>query len=410
MDKTPSAVSLAYLTTDFPVLSHTFISREVVGLEKRGVDIQHLSIHTPDPAEISSEDLHFKDRVFYIFPLNKLDFIKTHIQFFLRMPGKYTYWLYYVISRKETRFRDRIRSLYHFAEAVYLAKEVERRHIKHIHAHFFQGNATVAMVISKLLGTTYSITAHGTALLVDRILNKEKIEHAKFIISISQYNKNFMLKIDPSCDDKVFVVHCGLNLQKFLPPTQAPHNEVFTLLSVGRLVWEKAYHYLIETCRILRDEGVKFRCLLVGDGELREELESLIEKYDLGSHIELLGSVFQEKIQDYYQQADAFILTSVSEGLPVVLMEAMAKELPVIASDITGIPELLDDGVNGYLIPAKQPQAYADAVKKMIENPQQRVAMGQKGREKVLAEFDIEKNTQQLHDIYHSQLKENPVD
>jgi len=409
MEEKQPRLSLAYITTDFPVLSHTFISREVNGLEKLNVDIKHLSIHTPDPSEISSEDAHFKNHVFYIFPLNKLAFIKAHFEFLLRMPAKYFYWMYYVVSRRETKFIDRIRCFYHFAEAIYLAKEVEQQHIKHIHAHFFQGNATIAMIISKLLGTTYSITAHGSALLIDRILNKEKIEHAKFIISISQYNKNFMLKVDPSCDNKVFVVHCGLNPNKFLPAPPRK-NQVFTLLAIGRMVWEKAYTYLIETCRILRDEGIEFRCLLIGDGPERNTLEKLIEQHDLWQHIELLGVVLQERIQEYYNQADAFILTSVSEGIPVVIMEAMSKELPIIASDITGIPELVEEGVSGYLVPSKQPQAYADAVKKLIENPEQRIEMGKKGREKIQAEFDIEKNIQQLYEIYHTQLKEKSID
>lgn len=405
MNNKQPTLSLAYITTDFPVLSHTFISREINGLEQLGVEVKHLSIHTPDPAEISAEDAHFKDKVFYIFPLDKMAFMKAHFEYLFKMPGKYFYWMYYAVSRPNTKFADRIRCFYHFAEAVYLCKEVKRQGIQHIHAHFFSGTATIAMLVSKLIGTTYSITAHGSALLVDRVLIKEKLEHAKFVISISQYNKNFMLKVDPDCDNKVFVVHCGLNPDKFLP---APPNKnpVFTLLAIGRMVWEKAYEYLIETCRILRDEGIEFRCLLIGDGPERDKLEKLIEQYDLWQNIELLGVVLQERIQDYYNQADAFILTSVSEGIPVVIMEAMSKQLPVVASDITGIPELVEESVSGYLVPPKSPQAYADAVKKLIQNPEQCVAMGKKGRQKIQAEFAIDKNIQQLYDIYQAQLKE----
>ncbi len=409
MHKQQPHLSLAYLTTDFPVFSHTFISREINGLEELGVEIKHLSIHTPHPSDISDEDAHFKDKVFYIFPLNKSNFIQAHLEFFFRMPHQYFYWMYYVVSRSETKFIDRIRCFYHFAEAVYLAKEVKRQNIKHIHAHFFQGNATIAMIVSKLLGISYSITAHGSALLVNRILNKEKIQHAKFIIAISQYNKNFMLNINPDFAKKVFVVHCGLKSDSF-PPAPPRNNPLFTLLAIGRMVWEKAYQYLIETCRILRDEGIAFRCLLIGDGAERHKLEQLIKQYQLEQHIQLLGTVLQERIQDYYNQADAFILTSISEGIPIVIMEAMSKQLPVIASDITGIPELVEDGVSGYLVPSKQPQAYADAVKKLINNPQQCVTMGKKGREKIQAEFDIDTNIQQLYEIYHTQLKEIAVD
>ncbi len=408
MAETHPLLSLAYLHTEFPATSHTFISREVEGLTKLGVEIKHLSLHAPKASEVSAEDAHFKNQIFYVFPLKLLMFIKAHWEFLWRMPGKYFYWMYYVVSRRGTKFRDRIRSLYHFAEAIYLAKEIEQQKIQHVHAHFFQGNATIGIILSKLIGITYSVTGHGTALLVDRILIKEKLEHAKFVISISQYNKNFMLSVLPECAAKVFVVHCGLNPNRF-PPAPVRKNQVFTLLAIGRMVWEKAYQYLVETCRILRDEGIEFRCLVVGEGEERGKIEALIDRYDLWQHIELLGMVLQERIQEYYNQADAFILTSVSEGLPVVLMEAMSKELPIVASNITGIPELVEEGISGYLVPARQPQAYADAVKKLISNPEQRVAMGKKGREKVLAEFDIEKNIRQLYDIYQAQLKEISV-
>ncbi|SEH04345.1 glycosyltransferase family 4 protein [Candidatus Venteria ishoeyi] len=394
---------LAYLTSDFPVLSHTFISREVKGLEKLGYSIRHLSIHRPAAEEISKEDEVFKGKVFYIFPLKKWDFIWTHIRFLLRMPLRYLYYFFYIISRPDTRLHDRIRTVYHFAEAVYLAAEVERQGITHIHAHFYHNNATIALLVAKLLGISYSITAHGSALLIERVLIKEKTESAQFILCISQYNKNFILKHYPQYADKVFVVHCGLNPQQFLP-APPPANDKLTLLAIGRFVPVKAYADLLKACFLLKQQGLDFRCVLIGDGPESEKLQQLIADYQLQDVIEMPGIVLQEKIQAYFEQADIFVLSSISEGIPVVLMEAMSKQVPVVATHITGIPELVEDGVSGYLPPPANPEAFAAAIQKLATDAALRQRMGQAGRNKILAEFDIEKNILERKAIYDRYL------
>lgn len=393
---------IAYLMTDFPSVSHTFISREIKEMRASNIDISCFAIHTPPAHEVAKEDDDFKGQVFYFFPLNKLAFVKTHIFTLVQMPFQYMYWFWYVISRPQTTFRDRLRCAFHFFEAIYLANEMKRQQIKHIHAHFLQGNATVAMLISKFLKITYSVTVHNSTLPMDKVLQKEKIQNAKFLIAISEYNKKKLLEVEPNSKDKIFVVHCGLEPDKFLPNPQLP--EIFTFLAVGRLTWEKSYPDLIEACRILKSKNLIFQCIIVGDGDERQNLEKLIKQYSLEKEIKLAGLVLQEEIQNYYNKAHLFVLSSITEGIPVVLMEAMSKELPVVATNITGVPELVKHKETGILVPASQPTLFAEAIEFFINNQIVGKEMGLKGRQKIEQSFHIVKNIQLLKQIFESQL------
>jgi colanic acid/amylovoran biosynthesis glycosyltransferase len=395
---------IAYLMTDFPVCSHTFISREIKELQRMGVEIACFAVHTTPDHEIAKEDEHFKEKVFYIFPLDKWRFISVHFKTFFQKPLKYLYWFWYLISRPNTKMRDRLRCVLHFAEGIYLIDEMKRQQITHIHSHFLQGNAAVAMIISKFLNITYSVSVHNSRLPMDKILQKEKMEYAKFLISISKYNKKKMLETDPNNEKKIFVVHCGLDPDYFLPSPNPP--EIFTFLAVGRLTWEKSYPDLIETCRILKEKNLIFKCVVVGEGDERQKLEQLIKQHNLEKEIKLVGLVLQENIQTYYEQAHLFVLSSVTEGIPVVLMEAMSKGLPVVATNITGIPELVLHEKTGFLVPVNQPQSFATAIEYFMNNPEIRTTMGLEGRKKVEQSFHIVKNVQQLKEIFETQLAE----
>ena len=395
---------IAYITSDFPVVSHTFISREIKELQKLGVDIACFAIHTPPDHEIAKEDDNFRGKVFYIFPLDKWRFIRVHLKTFFQSPLKYLYWFWYLISRPNTQMRDRLRCVFHFFEGVYLADEMKKQQINHIHSHFLQGNTSVAMIVSKFLNITYSVSVHNSTLPMDKVLQKEKMEHAKFLISISEYNKKKLLETDPNSEKKIFVVYCGLDTDRFLPNPKLP--EIFTFLSVGRLTWEKSYPDLIEACRILKEKNIVFQCIIIGDGNERQKLEQLVKQYKLEKEVKLVGLVLQEKIQAYYEQAHLFVLSSIIEGIPVVLMEAMSKGLPVVATNITGIPELVVHEKTGFLVPVNQPQAFANAIEHFMNNPDIRNTMGLEGRKKVEQSFHIVKNVLELKNVFEAQLVE----
>lgn len=395
---------IAYITSDFPVVSHTFISREIKELQKLDVEIACFAIHTPPEHEIAKEDDNFRGKVFYIFPLDKLRFIRVHLKTLFLSPVKYLYWFWYLISRPTTKIRDRLRCVFHFLEGVYLADEMKKQQINHIHSHFLQGNTTVALVVSKFLNITYSVSVHNSTLPMDKVLQKEKMEHAKFLISISEYNKKKMLETDPNAEKKIFVVHCGLDPDHFLPNPKLP--AIFTFLAVGRLTWEKSYPDLIEACFLLKKKNLIFQCIIIGDGDERQKLEQLIKQYNLEQEVKLAGLVLQEKIQTYYEQAHLFVLSSITEGIPVVLMEAMSKGLPVVATNITGIPELVLHEKTGLLVPPNQPQAFANAIEYFMNNSNIRTTMGLEGRKKVEQSFHIVKNARELKDIFKTHLAE----
>ena len=401
-DYVMSRLYLGYFTSFFPALAHTFISREVKGLTRLGLNIKCFSVHKPPRELIPEEDRELVQDTFYIFPINIFGFICSHIYYVFSRPAKYLNILFFLLTKRNLRLKDRIRNLYHFSEAVYMAKEIEDNNIKHLHVHFASGPATSAMIISNLLGVSFSFTAHGSDLFLDELLLEEKITSAKFIITISNYNKAILSNIVHEANEKVSVVYCGVDPHMFLPCHKK--TPTITILSVGRLVWQKGYCYLIEACRILRKNGFQFHCIIIGEGPEREKLQRLICEHGLDDLVELKGKVFQDKIQSYYDLADIFVSPSISEGIPVVLMEAMCKEIPVIATRITGIPELIQHRNSGFLISPGNVEKLAEALALLIKNDGLRKKLGKNGRKKVLREFNLKRNLKTLKGIFESQI------
>ncbi|MCP4695288.1 MAG: glycosyltransferase family 4 protein [Gammaproteobacteria bacterium] len=393
-------LAISYFISEYPALSHTFVSREISGLRRLGVDIKVFSVHKPPIEEMSGKDREAMRETEYIFPLHIPGFIWAHLYYLIKKPKTYLGTLFFLLSRKKTGLKNRFRTFYHFCEGVWLAKKTEGE--KHIHVHFIEGTATAAMAASRLTGISFSVTAHGSELLIEQLLLKEKAEAAKFIITISNYNKNFIAAKVPASGDKTHVVHSGVDPFAFLPsPRQA---NVFTILCIGRLVPVKGYPFLLEACKALKDKRRAFRCIIIGEGPERAAMQELIAEYGLDNNIELKGLVYQEQIQEYYDVADIFVLSSVSEGIPVVLMEAMSKEIPVVATRITGIPELVEDRNSGLLVSPGNATELGEAMSLLMENGELRKKIGKKGRETVLRDFNLEKNIMKLKSIFSESI------
>lgn len=399
---TKEIFNLTYFTSCFPSLTQTFIYREVAELRKLGVKINTFSIHRPPKDMLSEEAKSLVDNTFYIFPVILHKFLWAHLYYLFKKPITYIRILFFVLTRRNTRPKDRIRTFYHFCEAIYMAKRIEEDKIKHIHVHFISGPATVAMIISKLLGISFSLTAHGSDLLVEKVLLKEKITLAKFIVAISDYNRNCLINVVPESKGKIYVVHCGVDPSLFQPSPKESDEKI--ILSVGSLRWQKAHSFLIEACRILKEKSIQFRCIIVGEGPERSKLEQLICQYGLNNFVELKGAVFQEEIQSYYSQADMFVLPSISEGIPVSLMEAMSKEVPVITTRITGIPELVEHMKTGLLVSPKDAKQLSDAISILINSDKLREKLSKAGREKIMQDFNIRKNILELKSLYESNI------
>jgi colanic acid/amylovoran biosynthesis glycosyltransferase len=400
-------IVIAYVAQTFPALTQTFVYRETQALEEMGFEIVTNAIWKPDVSKLSQESRHLVDRSHYVFPLSWRKFFRAHFFILRTRPRKYLGTLLFVLTRKGEQPKNRLRTFYHFLEAVYLAPELERRQVQHIHAHFAINAATLALVLSRLLDISFSFTAHNI-FFIDRLLLKDKVWTARFVVAISEFSKQFLLRLVPGQDlgGKIHIVHCGLSPEDFAPVDRTPTADVPLLLFVAQLAERKGAPYLVEACRLLAERGVAFRCVIIGDGAQRPLLEQLIDRYSLQGVVELAGAMPQERVKPYLQRADVFVLPCITasngdmDGIPVSLMEAMAMEIPVVSTYVSGIPELIEDGQSGLLVEEKDEIGLADALQRLIQDEAVRVALGKNGRSKVVQEFNIHDNASQLTTLF----------
>jgi colanic acid/amylovoran biosynthesis glycosyltransferase len=280
--------------------------------------------------------------------------------------------------------------------------------VDHIHAHFVSVNAVAAQVAADLIGITYSIHAHAFDIFQRNQKSvRRQLKLAPAVVTIAEYNRTYIHNLCPSwCLDDIRVVHCGLNPEDFKPSIISYEDSMMHILSVGSLVEKKGHEYLIDACAQLADKGFKFQCSIVGGGSLQEKLQAQINKYSLQGIITLHGAKNQAQILDLYRHSDIFVLACVTalngdiDGIPVVLMEAMAMQIPVITTPVTGIPELVQDGKNGFLVPERDAGALALAIERLINDKSLRNKLGQQGRRTVLAGFDIHQTGAQMAEIF----------
>jgi glycosyltransferase involved in cell wall biosynthesis len=300
-----------------------------------------------------------------------------------------------------------------FPKTVYFAELMSAEGVQHVHAHFANHPAAAAFIIHHLAGIPYSFTAHGSDLHVDRHMLQEKVAGAAFVVPISSYNKELIVEeCGEQFRDKIVVIHCGVDTHVFQPATRESSFGPFTILCTGTLHEVKGQTYLVEACRLLKERGISFICNFVGDGPDQQMLAEQIAKAGLGALVHLLGRRTREQIAELLQSADVVVAPSVPtsqgkrEGIPVVLMEAMGSGVAVVASGISGIPELVEHERSGLLTPPRDALALADALERLCHNPALRRSLGQSGRDKVVREFDLATNATALIEHFHGSIME----
>jgi len=394
---------IAMLTSRYPAISHTFIWRDVVSLRQQGLEVHTCSLNRPGERDLLTEEYREEYRkTFYIKGVSPAAIALAHLNRMFRSPTRYLSSLYFAIRTQGGGLKKLLWNFFYFVEGGILADWAQRSAIEHIFAHFAFSGSAVAMYSSKMGGPPYTIRVHGSDIFYDCPGHylKEKFAHATAIVCISDFCRSQVLcMVPPDQWSKVSVVRCGVDPQRFLPrrkrlPDQ--EQEVVVFLCVARLVRAKGLHLLLRACSCLLEKGIHLKCVLVGDGPAREELQAFTNDLMICRHVEFVGSVGQDRIQDYYEQADVFVLPSFAEGVPIVLMEAMAKELPVISTRVMGVPELVEDGVNGLLVPPANEEALVKAMEQLAKDPQLRRRLGKAGREKVIAEYNQETNVTKL--------------
>ena len=404
---------IAYIVQKFPNLTITFVYREIQALRARGMEIATFSIWKPRRDELSQEAVGLMEGTFYVFPLNVPHFLGAHLYYLLARPLKYIGTLLLLWRQPGEGVRGRFRLLYRFAEAVYLAKEMERQKVRHIHAAFASNPATLALIISRLTGISFSFAAHAYGVFAAPVLLRQKLMAAKFVIASTRYNKGYLAAQFPDIPmDKVRVIYHGVSLQHFQPGGRKGDGRPM-ILCVAQFREKKGLPFLVQACRILKAKGHDFECCIVGDGAQRTYLETLIEEYGLQDTVRLEGIVFQEKLRDYYRRADIFALPSVvasdgdRDGIPVSLIEAMAMGCPAVSTFVSGIPELVEDGWTGMLVPPGDAAALAKALQALLRDKGLRRRMGQASRDKVVRQFNIEDSVAQVASLFAEELGES---
>ena len=393
---------VAYVMSRFPRLSETFVLYEILALERRGVAVELYPLLREQARLVHPEAVALVERARYL-PFLSPSIVRSQIHFLRRRPRAYLGALGDLLRGTWGSLNFLVGAIGIFPKVVHAARLMAADGVTHVHCHFANHPAAAGFLVHRLTGIPYSFTAHGSDLHVDRHMLREKVEEAEFVVAVSNYNRDIILE---ECGrrfaDKVIVLHCGVDTDVFRPEEAPRPESPFRILCVGTLHEVKGQAYLVEACRLLADKGMDFACHLVGDGPDRPALERRIAEAGLGERIVLTGSLTREEVAALLRKADVLAAPSVltrsgkREGIPVVLMEALGSGVPAVASDLSGIPELVQDGVTGLLVPPGNAEALASALTRLAGDPELRRRLGLAGREKVLAEFDVETNAAAL--------------
>ena len=385
---------IAYLTSEYPAPSHTFIRREVDALRMRGIEIETFSIRRPlGSTRLALPDQEGLKTTTYLLPIGLRVLMGSHFKILIRSPSVYFKTLLKSLGHRAPGVRSLIWSIFYFAEAVVIAEMFNKMDINHVHNHFANASGNVGMLASNLLGIPWSFTLHGSAdwAYPFGYILPGKIDEAAFVACVSYYGRAQALRITPPSNwGKLSVVRCGVDLSTFPSNRNIPlKNKTFNILSVGRLAPEKGQEGLLQAFAIVLQSGIDAKLTIIGDGPLYPKLSKSIIALNLQDHCVLAGQKTEEEVLESLATTDLFVLSSFMEGLPVVLMEALGMRVPVIAPCVAGIPELVAHNESGFLYSPGKWDELADLMERAVRDREMCEVMAEKGRQRVVKEFDI---------------------
>jgi glycosyltransferase involved in cell wall biosynthesis len=400
---------IAYLISRYPAVSHTFILREVVELRKLGFEIEVASVNSCDrPAEkLAAEERGEMQKTWYIKRQGISGALSALAAVAFSRPVSFLRGAWFALRLGGSDIKRIVLSVFYFVEAVMLGRWMKSRGLTHLHVHFATPASSVGLVMTRIFPHTLSIMVHGPDEFYDVPGNclPQKIAGARFLCTIGFYAKSQLMRI-ASADQwaKMFVTPLGVDPDLFTPRPFRESPEVFEIICVGRLVPAKGQHVLLDAVARLIRQGKPVRLRIVGDGPDRASLEQSAREKNLGASVVFEGSVNQDRIRDLYAQADVFALASFAEGIPVVLMEAMAMEIPCVTTWITGVPELIRDGVDGLLVPPADIGALADSLARLRDDPALRRRVGAAGRARVIDKYNLRPSVARLGEVFQERL------
>lgn len=400
---TEPAGPIAYLTGDYPKVSHTFILREVQAVRAAGVEVLTCSIRQPPAAEFKGqEEIAARAETFYVIAAakNPLRLLAAHGRALLRAPGLWASTLALAIRMRSPGLKALIWQLFYFLEAGVLADHLRRNGVRHLHNHFGNSSCSVAVLAARLAGIPFSFTEHGPAIFfeVDRWSLPEKIARAQFVVAITHFCRSqLMLFSQPADWSKIAIVHCGVVPAAY---RRDPGGNGKRVAFVGRLDPVKGALLLIEAMAQVLKAHPDATLTLAGDGPARAPAEARAAALGISGAVRFAGFMTQGQVADLLATSDMLVLPSFAEGLPVVYMEALASRIPVVASRVAGVQELVEDGVTGYAVPPGDVATLVDRIIRLMDNPNAGRDMGEAGRNVVEREFDIAREGEWLARLF----------
>lgn len=394
---------VGYLVNQYPKVSHSFIRREIVGIEACGIEVKRFSIRSCQGELVDPMDLAEFEKTTILFTMPPWRVLVMVLQTLLSAPLLSLRLIFFASRLGWCSNGGLLKHWAYFLEACVVRRWCSHHGIDHLHAHFGTNSASIALLCHRLGGPSYSFTVHGPEEF-DRAPNlylSEKILHASFVIAISSFGRSQLYRLCPHDQwSKIKVIRCGID-DLFLQQRPAPLTQSPRLVCVGRLCPEKGQLLLVEAMRELRDLGLECHLTFVGDGALRGEIEQLVADYQLGGMISITGWVGEEQVRAEILGSLALVLPSLAEGLPVVIMESLGLGRPVLSTYIAGIPELVEPGVNGWLIPAGTVGELTQALATLLKtDPCCLQNMGQAGQVAVAQKHNIYRETRALAALF----------
>lgn len=405
-------MKVLYIVSLFPCWSETFIVREIREVLAHGVDIRILSLKAPQEELVQEDARELLPRV--IYPPGGWELMRSAVSG-IRRDFRHNLGFILLVFRELWRSPISLaKTLVVWLRTLGTADAVRAWRPDRIHAHWATYPASSAMHLSRLVGVPFSFTAHAHDIFVEQQLLGPKLETAEFVATISEFNRRLLAQTAvPAPASRIRIVHCGIDVNNF--PYVEGRPDPAAILAVGRLDEIKGFPVLIQACKLLRDQGVRYRCTIIGDGELRVVLENAIQLYQLHDNVQLLGARPQAEVRRYLYSAGMFVLPSVvasngnMDGIPVALMEAMAAGTPVISTLVSGIPELVEHRRSGFLVPPKDPVRLAGAIQELISlATPARLDITRAARSAIEDQFSVQRESAKLRGLFEGAVGDAP--
>ena len=401
---------VAYLAPEIPALSATFVYNEILALERQGIDVVPITVHQPNAIVEGNADVEaLAARTHYLYQKSLAQFLYVSILFLLSNPVVY---LRAVGAMVQDVFKVGLFSrigvglIYRFLASASVAEILKKQRCTHLHVHFAHIPTDIAMYSAMLAGIPFSFTSHANDLFQRGWLLKEKVDRAKFCVTISEYNKKYLMQHGAQ-ESSVHVVHCGVDSAAFGALSDKNSNDKLVIGSLGRAVEKKGFDILLDTVPLLKQQGITLQIQLAGDGPLLPLLQQQAARLGITDDVEFCGAIAHDNVSTWLQTLDLFVLpcqrdaNGDMDGIPVVLMEAMMVGVPVISTRISGIPELVVDNVTGLLAQPGDSDSLAQAIVCLQGNKNLRQSLVNSAVALVQDQFDLNKNTARLAKLFN---------